>query len=155
MEASEEQKLEVALNGYGGWLAFYCFCAMYLSPAAWILALLSTLITATNDKAIPWWLDALSLLFGLIIVALNALAGLQLRAKIKDAPKFARTVLVTGMLCATVYVAVFTAATWHSTADWSGELFEFPLGIGASVAWFSYFKRSKRIKAMFSTPASS
>jgi hypothetical protein len=33
---------EIPLDVFGGWLLFYCFCAIYATPVVWVLLLAGT-----------------------------------------------------------------------------------------------------------------
>ncbi|QNI32648.1 DUF2569 family protein [Alloacidobacterium dinghuense] len=152
---SADQDVQTSHYGYGGWLAFLCFCLIFLSPAVWVLSLLVSAFVNTRDYPYLRLVTVLFLIVSLIFVGVGILAGVHLRAGSKFAVKFTKGLLVACVLWRTLAVVITVVASDGLPKDAPGnQLFAFIVGTCVCGAWFAYLTRSKRVKAMFSVQPS-
>lgn len=144
------QDAQGQLQGYGGWLAFFCFCVIYANPVVWVLSLFLAIVANTSGYPNLWWVEAISLAGGLIIAVLGITAGRHLKAGARSALRLTRFLLILAILWAAAQVVIAAAAFGGLPINSVNEqLFSFVLTAVVCGAWLIYFARSKRVKSIF------
>jgi DnaJ-like protein len=143
--AAATQTPHVKLVGVRGWLAVFAYSLTFLAPVLAYVALNAetTKAKTTSEVAGACVVTGLMTAFGMF-------AGIGLLARWPDAPRTAQRYLlwsVVGMLALCAFIAIFGLMTPAEIAQSIGSV---PF---ASLLWYVYFAKSKRVEATYRASA--
>jgi len=162
MEQSSEQVAPVVPStpatpqGVGGWLLFFAFVTLIFVPCFQAYVIWKEVPILTSQGPLSLAVFAIDASMRFIISILAVYAGVSLLRKRRNAPRDAKTYLVTVFVQQLVLVAVgiwieMRTNNYNHVGAIAGEAFR---SVFYVILWYSYFEKSKRVAATFPASAS-